>query len=134
MLKQNPCYDSAMTALAPTSHHLQDERVLAPQSHAERQRTVQRILVLGSGFGGLYTVQRLEKLFKHHAGVEITLMSRNNYFLMTPFLFEAGSGVLEPRHAVNPVRRLFKKARFVEAEIERVDLDARRVYGRHGQG
>ena len=94
-------------------------------------RAVKRILILGAGFGGVYTAQGLERLFKHHEGVEITLVSRENYFLMTPLLFEAGSGVIEPRHAVNPLRRMFKKVRFVEADIERVDLDSCTVHARH---
>ena len=97
-----------MTAIAPPKPPVAGTEIPAepkrPQSHAEHLRTVQRIVVLGGGFGGLYTVRRLEKLFRHHEGVQVTLVSRDNYFLMTPFLFEAGSGVLEPRHAVNPVR------------------------------
>jgi NADH:ubiquinone reductase (H+-translocating) len=110
------------------------EQLRRPSWEAERQRTVQRILVLGGGFGGFYTVQRLEKLFRHHAGVEITLVSRDNYFLMTPLLFEAGSGVLEPRHAVNPIRRMFKKVRFIEADIQRIDFDTRTVFAEHVPG
>lgn len=101
---------------------------------AEQQRKVQRIVVLGAGFGGLYTVSHLEKIFRDHAGVEITLVSRDNYFLMTPLLFEAGSGVLEPRHTVNPIRRMYKKARFVEGDVERIDFDTRVVYARHNPG
>ena len=61
---------------------------------------IQRILVVGGGFGGLYTAYHLDKIFRHHAGVEVTLVSRDNYFLMTPFLFEAGSGVLEPKRSM----------------------------------
>ncbi|HEY4330708.1 MAG TPA: FAD-dependent oxidoreductase, partial [Phycisphaerae bacterium] len=97
----------------------------------QQQRRVQRVLILGGGFGGFYTARRLQKLFRNHAGVEITLVAHDNYFLMTPLLFEAGSGVLEPRHVVNPVRRLFTKARFVEADIHRVDFERRIVHAYH---
>lgn len=107
------------------------EAAKRPNWEAERHRTVQRIVVLGGGFGGVYTVRNLEKLFKGHEGVEITLISRDNYFLMTPLLFEAGSGVLEPRHSVSPIRLMFKKARFIDAEVERIDFQARKVYARH---
>ncbi len=98
---------------------------------AEQQRKIARVVILGGGFGGLYTARHLEKIFRRRAGVEITLVSRDNYFLMTPFLFEAGSGVLEPRHAVNPTRKMFKRARFVEGEVERVDFERRVVFARH---
>ncbi len=98
---------------------------------AERNRKVQRIVILGGGFGGVYTALNLEKIFRRNEGVEITLISRDNYFLMTPFLFEAGSGVLEPRHAVSPIRMMFSRARFVDAEVERIDFNARKVHARH---
>jgi NADH dehydrogenase len=92
---------------------------------------VHRIVVAGGGFGGFYTSYHLEKSFKNHPDTEITLISENNYFLMTPLLFEAGSGVLEPRHAVNPLRTMLKKARFVEARIEAIDFDQRKVFATH---
>src|SRR6185295_10952187 len=88
---------------------------------------MKRIVILGAGFGGLYTARNLERLLRRDDDVSITLISRDNFFVMTPLLFEAGSGVLEPRHAVNPIRTLFKKVQFVQAEIERVDLDAKKV-------
>jgi NADH:ubiquinone reductase (H+-translocating) len=90
-----------------------------------------RILVIGGGFGGTYTAYHLERIFKNDSAVEITLISGENYFLMTPLLFEAGSGVLEPRHAVNPIRLMLRHARFVLAEVQRIDFDARKVYARH---
>jgi len=101
--------------------------VIANTRNTERKR----IVVLGGGFGGIYTAHHLEKEFWNDPRVEVTLVSRNNYFLMTPLLFEAGTGVLEPRHAVNPIRSMFKKARFVEAHVERIDFDARKVFARH---
>lgn len=93
-----------------------------------------RILILGSGFGGTYTAVHLERLIGRDAGVEVTLVSRHNYYLMTPLLFEAGSGVVEPRHAVNPLRALFRRVRFIEAEVESIDLKQRIVRARHRAG
>jgi NADH dehydrogenase len=103
----------------------------SPLTPRPSRRHTQRIVILGGGFGGIYTAYHLEKIFRKHASVEITLINRDNYFLMTPLLFEAGSGVLEPRHAVNPIRPMYKKTRFVEADIEHVDLDNKRVIARH---
>src|SRR5258706_5633510 len=90
-----------------------------------------RIVILGAGFGGVYTALHLQRLLRRDPSVYITLVDRDNYFLMTPLLFEAGSGVLEPRHAVTPIRTLVKKAQFVEADVERIDLEARIVHARH---
>jgi NADH:ubiquinone reductase (H+-translocating) len=86
-----------------------------------------RIVILGGGFGGVYTARHLEKLLKR-GEAEVTLVSRDNYFLMTPLLFEAGSGILEPRHAVNPLRTMLRRTNFVQAEIQRVDLDTKQVH------
>ncbi len=84
------------------------------------------IVILGGGFGGMYTARQLNALLAGRGDVEIVLVNRHNYFLMTPLLFEAGSGVLEPRHSVNPIRKLFKRrgsvARFVQAEVREVDF------------
>ena len=57
----------------------------------------QRILILGGGFGGVYTARHLERLVKHRADVEIVLVSRDNFLLMTPLLFEVCSGTLDVR-------------------------------------
>ena len=90
-------------------------------------RQQKRVLILGGGFGGVYTALRLERLWRSDPGLQVTLVSRDNYFLMTPLLFEAGSGVLEPRHAVNPIRPLLTATRFVEAEIRAIDLERHEV-------
>ena len=86
-----------------------------------------RIVILGGGFGGAYTARHLEKLWRGSGELKITLISRDNYFLMTPLLFEAASGVLEPRHTVNPLRPFLKTSQFVEGEISGVDFGKRVV-------
>jgi NADH dehydrogenase len=95
-----------------------------------------RIVIVGGGFGGVYTARNLGRLWRKTKGADIVLVNRDNYFLMTPFLFEAGSGVLDPRHAVAPVRRMLQHtaARFVEADVERIDFDRRVVLARHAPG
>jgi NADH:quinone reductase (non-electrogenic) len=87
------------------------------------------IVILGAGFGGLYTARRLDALLKRGDGprANVVLIDRHNYFQMTPLLFEAGSGVLEPRHTVSPVRKLLRRVRFVQASVSEVDLDRRVV-------
>jgi NADH dehydrogenase len=85
-----------------------------------------RILILGGGFGGVYTALNLERKLRADEA-DITLVSRSNYFLMTPLLFEAGSGILEPRHAVSPIRTMFRRTNFVEAEIRAINLETRDV-------
>src|SRR4029434_7045587 len=81
-----------------------------------------RIVVLGGGFGGVTTARHLERLLRGIADAEITLVSRENFFVLTPLLFEACTGRLELRHCAQPIRAALRRARFVEATIEDVDV------------
>jgi NADH dehydrogenase len=90
-----------------------------------------RILILGSGFGGLYTALRLEKKLSRHSNVEITLVNRENFFLFTPMLHEVAAGDLDLTHIVNPVRKLLHRTHFFNGDIKRIDLKERRVIVAH---
>jgi NADH dehydrogenase len=74
------------------------------------------------GFGGVATVRQLERVLRRHKDVEITLVSRENFFVLTPLLFVACSGRLELRHCAQPIRAALRYARFFEATVESVDL------------
>ena len=41
-----------------------------------------RIVALGGGFGGVATVRHLERLLRSRADVELTLVSRENFFVI----------------------------------------------------
>ena len=68
------------------------------------------------------TARQLERRLRGHPDVEITLVSRENFFVITPLLFEACSGRLELRHCAQPIRAALRRARFVEATVEGVDV------------
>jgi len=87
-----------------------------------------RIVILGGGFGGVYTARHLERLLKRRPDVEVVLVSRDNFLLMTPLLFEVFSGTLELRHCSFPVRAFLRTTQFIEAKVEGVDLDRRVVH------
>ena len=89
--------------------------------------TKKRILVLGGGFAGVATARRLEKLFGRRQDVEIVLVSRDNFVVMTPLLFEVFSGILDLRSCSVPVRGFLRSARFVEAAVQSIDFDQRIV-------
>ena len=86
-----------------------------------------RIVVLGGGFGGVALVRHLERVLRRRSDVELTLISRQNFFMLTPLLFEACSGRLELRHCAQPIRATLQRARFIEAAVESVDVDGRLV-------
>ncbi len=85
-----------------------------------------RILILGGGFAGLATARALERLVRP-GEADVTLVSRENFSLFTPMLPEVGSGNLETRHVVTPVRAQLRRTAFVLAAVTGVDLDARTV-------
>ena len=89
--------------------------------------TPTRIVVLGGGVGGLAAARQLDREFARRSDVEVTLVSRDNFFLLSPLLFEACSGVLELRHCAQPIRPCLRHARFIEATVEYVDVERRVV-------
>ena len=90
-----------------------------------------RVVVLGGGYGGVYTALKIQKAAKR-GEIELTLISRDNYFLSQPMLAEVVSGSIEPPHIVNPIRRLLPQASFHQAEIESVETDTRNVVINYG--
>jgi len=87
-----------------------------------------RIVVLGGGFGGVVTTRHLERALRRRPAVDITLVSRENFFVITPLLFEACSGRLELRHCAQPIRAALRRARFVEAAVQSVDVERQIVH------
>jgi NADH dehydrogenase len=87
-----------------------------------------RIVILGGGFGGVGTARYLERHCKGRQDVEIVLVSRDNFTLMTPLLFEVCSGALEARHCSLPIRAFLRTSRFVEAAVQDIDLERRLVH------
>jgi NADH dehydrogenase len=87
-----------------------------------------RIVILGGGFGGMTTANHLERLCKRRRDVEIVLVSRDNFVLLTPLLFEVCSGALGAHHCSYPIRAGLRTTRFVEATVEGIDLERRVVH------
>jgi NADH:ubiquinone reductase (H+-translocating) len=88
------------------------------------------IVIVGGGFAGIAVARRLERRLRPDEA-EIVLLSRENYTLFTPMLPEVTSGELEVRHVVTPVRAQLDRGRFVLADIDEIDLDARAVRYHH---
>jgi NADH dehydrogenase len=91
-----------------------------------------RIVILGGGFGGLYTAMHLEKIITAESGIEVTLINRDNFFLFTPLLHEVAASDLDLTHIVNPIRKLLRRVTFFHGDVQAIDLRARRVTVTHG--
>jgi Pyridine nucleotide-disulphide oxidoreductase len=73
-----------------------------------------RVLILGSGFGGLTVAMELEKGLGRDSSVEVTLVNRENFFLFTPMLHEVAASDLDLTTIVNPVRKLLRSVHFLQ--------------------
>ena len=94
--------------------------------------TRKQVLILGAGFGGLYTALALEKKLARETDVEITLVNRENFSLFTPMLHEVAASDLDMTHIVNPVRKLLQHVQFFHGEVEHIDLASKQVTVVHG--
>ena len=92
----------------------------SPPSHRPR------IVIVGGGFAGAYCAQALERLLRRDEA-EVVLVDRQNYFIFYPLLVEAGTGSLEPRHAVVSIRAFVDRTRFMMGEVEAVDTAGRQL-------
>jgi NADH dehydrogenase len=91
-----------------------------------------RVLVLGGGFGGVYAARHLEKLKRAGAPIEVTLVSRDNFFLFTPMLHEVAASDLDITHIVSPLRTLLPRSTVFVGDVEGIDLQRRSVRVSHG--
>ena len=87
---------------------------------------MQRVVVVGGGFGGLQAVLRLRR-----APVEVTLVDRRNFHLFQPLTYQVATGALSPGEVAYPLRSIFKRdrnVRVVMAEVLDFDLTERKVH------
>src|SRR5277367_6577652 len=91
-----------------------------------------RVLILGGGFGGIYAAIELERALRSRDDVNITLVTRDNYFLFTPMLHEVAASDLEMNTIINPVRKLLRQVKTFTGNIETINLEQRCVAVTHG--
>jgi NADH dehydrogenase len=80
-----------------------------------------QIVILGGGFGGVYTARCLERILKP-GEADICLINRENYWVYQPMLPEVISGSIGLTDVVSPIRRLCPRTNLVMREVENVDL------------
>lgn len=66
-----------------------------------------RIVIVGNGFGGIYTLLNLHKYFPEKNKLEIILIGDKNHFLFTPLLHEVATGGVHVSNVTEPVRKIF---------------------------
>src|ERR687893_2389764 len=84
------------------------------------------VVILGGGFGGLYTARKLERLLAP-AAARVTVVNDVNFMLYTPLLPGAAGGTLEPRHVVVPLREQLRRTHLHVGHVLGADPDRRVV-------
>ena len=62
-----------------------------------------RVVILGGGFGGVYTAKHLEKKLGRSDDFDILLVNKENYFVFQPMLPEVISGSIGLLDTVSPI-------------------------------
>ncbi len=83
------------------------------------------VVIIGAGFGGLYTAKSLKRV-----PVRITIVDRHNHHLFQPLLYQVATAALNPSDIAVPIRSIFRRQRNVSVilgEAKAIDLAAKRV-------
>ena len=84
-----------------------------------------RVVVIGSGFGGLFATKALRR-----ADVEVTVIDRTTHHLFQPLLYQVATGILSEGEIAPPTRDILrrqKNARVFLGDVETIDLETRTV-------
>ena len=88
-------------------------------------QTAHRVVIVGSGFGGLTAAQALAS-----APVSITVIDRKNHHTFQPLLYQVATAGLSPGEIAAPIRSILHRHKNIEvllAEVTGFDLERRVV-------
>jgi len=89
---------------------------------------MQRVVIIGGGFGGLYAAKALGS-----APVAVTLIDRRNHHVFQPLLYQVATAGLSAIDIGEPIRRILRRQANTSvqlAEVVSVDLEAACAAGR----
>ncbi|QRV01650.1 NAD(P)/FAD-dependent oxidoreductase [Arcanobacterium phocisimile] len=90
-----------------------------------------RVVVIGSGFGGLFATKELRK-----SDVSVTMISRTTHHLFQPLLYQVATGILSPGEIAPTTREILSRqnnAEILLGLVEDIDVDAKEVIWRYHQ-
>jgi NADH:ubiquinone reductase (H+-translocating) len=90
----------------------------------ERGRRHQ-VVVIGSGFGGLFGTKALKR-----SDVDVTMVARTTHHLFQPLLYQVATGILSEGEIAPPTREVLarqKNARVLLGEVTAIDLEGQTV-------
>ncbi len=97
----------------------------------KKQQQLERVVIIGGGFGGLYAAQALK-----NAPVNVTLIDQTNFHLFQPLLYQVATGGLSPGDIASPLRAVLSRQKNVtvlKAKVTDIDLEQKQVILNDGQ-
>ena len=87
--------------------------------HNQGKTDPHKVVIIGGGFGGLYTAQSLG-----NAPVEVKLIDKRNFHLFQPLLYQVATGSLSPADISSPLRLILSNNQNTQVLLEEVkDID-----------
>jgi len=87
-----------------------------------------KVVVIGSGFGGLFGTKALRK-----ADVDVTVIAKTTHHLFQPLLYQVATGILSEGEIAPPTREVLSgqdNAQVILGEVTEIDLTAKTVTSR----
>jgi NADH dehydrogenase len=84
-----------------------------------------RVVIVGSGFGGLFAAKALKR-----ADVDVTVVARTSHHLFQPLLYQVATGILSEGEIAPATREILKRqknATVLLGDVTAIDLEARTV-------
>ena len=84
-----------------------------------------KVVVIGSGFGGLFGTKALSR-----ADADVTMVAKTTHHLFQPLLYQVATGILSEGEIAPPTREVLasqKNAMVILGEVTDIDLEARTV-------
>lgn len=83
------------------------------------QSTRHHVVIVGSGFGGIFAAQKLK-----HADADVTLIARTTHHLFQPLLYQVATGILSVGEIAVPNRIILRKQKNTQVLLGAVvDVD-----------
>ncbi len=92
---------------------------------AVENQSPHQVVIIGGGFGGLYTAKALRR-----APVNVTLVDKRNFHLFQPLLYQVATGTLSPADISSPLRSILSRSqntKVLMGEVIDIDPEARNV-------
>ena len=91
-----------------------------------QKQDIIQVVIIGSGFGGIYSYRSLIKAFGKK--VRCIIISKTNHFLFTPMLHEAATLGVSDSHLIELVDNIIRNCdSFVQDNVELIDLEQKFV-------